>query len=93
MAIFKTKSQFTKQEIINAANLVTPEVEKMNGYLGRKLAVSKDDTRTDIVYWKDLASAEHAAEQVMKTESCKKFFEMIDEKSIQFMHLSPVIDE
>ena len=92
LVIFKTKPEFCQKEVIEAANAVNPVVKKFKGYISRKLAVSKDGTWTDIVYWTDLESAEHAAQEVMKSEICQKFFEMIDEKSMSFMHLNPVIE-
>ncbi|MCW5518121.1 antibiotic biosynthesis monooxygenase family protein [Muriicola sp. Z0-33] len=92
LVIFKTKPEFSHKEVIEAANAVNPVVEVFDGYIGRKLAVSTDGTWTDIVYWTDLESAEHAAQEVMKSETCQKFFGMIDEESMTFMHLNPVID-
>jgi len=92
LVIFKTKPEFSQKEVIEAANAVNPVVKVFKGYISRKLAVSKDGTWTDIVYWTDLESAEHAANEIMKSETCQKFFGMIDEKSMTFMHLNPVID-
>ncbi len=92
LVIFKTKPGFTQSEVIEAANAVNPVVKEFKGYIGRKLAISKDGTWTDIVYWTDLEAAEHAAQEIMKSETCQKFFGMIDEKSMTFMHLDPVIE-
>jgi len=92
LVTFKTKPGFSQKEVIEAANAVNPVVEKFSGYISRKLAVSEVGTWTDIVYWTDLESAEHAAQEVMKSETCQKFFGMIDEKSMKFMHLTPVIE-
>ncbi len=92
VVIFKTNQGFSEQEVIEAANAVNPVVKQFEGFISRKLAVSEDGTWTDIVYWTDLASAKHAGEQVMKSKTCQKFFSMIDEKSMQFMHQTPVID-
>ncbi len=91
LVIFKTKPEFTQKEVIAAASAVSPVVEKLEGYLGRKLAMGEDGTWTDIVYWTDLASAEKAAQEVMKSETCQKFFGMIDERSMKFMHLQQVL--
>jgi hypothetical protein len=62
------------------------------GFISRKLAVSENGTWTDIVYWTDLKSAEIASKEVMKSETCGVFFGMIDESSMQFMHLKPVLN-
>jgi len=92
VVVFKTIPGFTKQEVIEAAKAVNPVVEKFNGFISRKLAVNEDGTWTDIVYWTDLESAKQAGEEVMKSKTCQKFFGMIDEKSMQFMHQTPVIN-
>lgn len=92
VVVFKTNHGFTRQEVIEAAKAVNPVVKQFEGFIGRKLAVTEDGTWTDIVYWTDLASAKHAGEEVMKSQTCQKFFAMIDEKSMQFMHQTPVID-
>ncbi|WP_420573362.1 hypothetical protein [Kordia sp.] len=91
LVIFDTYPQYSKEEVIAAAKALNPIVEKFDGYIGRKLAIDKDGKWTDIVYWTDLKSAEHAAQEVMKSETCQKFFGMIKEESMQFMHLEPVI--
>lgn len=93
LVIFKTKPEITKKEFIEAAIAVNPIVEKFEGYISRNLAVDKDGTWTDIVYWTDLESADHAAQEIMKSETCQKFFEMIDEESMKFRHLQPVIND
>lgn len=92
LVIFKTKAEYSKAEIIEAAKAVNPIVEQFDGFIGRKLASNDEGIWTDIVYWTDLASAEKASQEVMKSETCKKFFGMIDEESMQFMHLNPEID-
>ena len=93
LVIFKIKDGVSHDEFVESAKLVNPIVEKFDGYIGRKLAVDKEGTWSDIVYWTDQKSAELAAEEVMKSPVCQKFFEMIDQESMQFMHMDPVINE
>ncbi len=92
LVIFETYPQYSKAEVIAAAKAVNPVAEKFDGYIGRKLAVDKNGKWTDIVYWTDLESAEHAAQEILKSETCQKFFGMINQETMQFMHLEPVID-
>ncbi|CAM1357745.1 hypothetical protein [Tenacibaculum xiamenense] len=92
LVVFKTKPLFTKEQVIEAAEALNPIVTKFNGYLGRRLSVAEDGTWSDIVYWTDKESAEFAAKEVMKSKTCQTFFAMIDEKSMQFMHMKPVIE-
>lgn len=91
LVIFDTYPQYSEEEVIAAAKAVNPVAEKFDGYIDRKLAVDKNGKWTDIVYWTDLKSAEYAAQEILKSETCQKFFEMINEESMQFMHLEPVI--
>ncbi len=91
LVVFKTKPSFTKEQVIEAAEALNPIVTKFNGYLGRTLSVAEDGTWSDIVYWTDKESAEFSVKEVMKSETCQTFFAMIDEKSMQFMHMEPVI--
>ena len=92
VVVFKTKSAYSKEQVIEAAKAVNPVVQEYDGFIGRKLAIGEDGTWTDIVYWTDLQTAEIAAKEVMKSTSCQKFFAMIEEEGMQFMHLDPVID-
>ena len=92
LVIFDTYPQYSKAEVIAAAKSVNPVAEKFDGYIGRKLAVDKNGKWTDIVYWTDLKSAEHAAQEILKSETCQKFFGMINQETMQFMHLESVMD-
>ncbi len=92
LVIFDTYPQYSKAEVIAAAKAVNPVAEKFDGYIGRKLAVDKNGKWTDIVYWTDLKSAEHAAQEILKSETCQKFFGMINQETMQFMHLESVMD-
>jgi antibiotic biosynthesis monooxygenase (ABM) superfamily enzyme len=87
MVTFKTKPTFSREEVIEAAEAVNSVVETFPGYLGRKLAVDKEGNLTDLVNWTDLASAEHAATEIIKSETCQKFFHTIDESTMVFKHL------
>lgn len=91
LVIFKVKNNLSEEEVIGAANAVNPVLESYAGFISRKLAVSKDGVWSDIVYWSDLKSAEYAGQEVMKNETCQAYFGMIDEKSMNFMHLKPVL--
>ncbi len=92
IVMFKTKNGVNSEEFIRAAEAVNPLVADMHGYLGRQLAVDPDGNWMDTVFWTDLESAERAAEEVMKSETCQHFFGMIDQESMKFTHFIPVLD-
>lgn len=91
LVIFKTKVNVTKQKVIDSSKLVDTILKDFDGFISRKLAVSNDGTWSDIVYWKDLKSAEYAGQEVLKNTTCQKYFSLIDEKNMQFLHLEPVV--
>jgi len=91
--LFKTKAEYSREQVIEAATAVNSVVDNFDGFIARKLAWSDENQSwIDIVYWSDKASAEYAAKEAMKSPVCQPFFQMIDESSMQFMHYNPVID-
>ncbi len=92
LVLFKTLLEYDKEEIISSAKAVVPVVEKLGGFLGRKMAYSsKNQIWADVVLWKDMDAATFAAQEVLKSETCGKFFATIDENSMKMLHLTPVI--
>lgn len=92
IVIFKTLPEYAKEEVINSAKAVMPVVEKLGGFLGRKMAISNDNQIwADVIFWKDMDAAQFAAQEVLKSETCGKFFATIDESSMKMLHLTPVI--
>lgn len=90
LVVFSAKPGVKDTELKAAALSVTPILEKMPGYLSREFGASGDGQYVDIVRWKDLASAQAAAQQVMKIPECGKFFALIDESKMQFSHFQKV---
>lgn len=89
---FKIKEGISKEQFINAAEAVNPVVSNHKGYLGRKLAIANNGEEwTDIVFWTDLESAEHAAKEIMKSNICMEFVNMIDEQTMKFEHLEVLV--
>ena len=72
--------------------MINAALEKFDGYICRKLALTKEGEWMDLVYWTDLQKAEYASKAILDIETCQKYFAMIDEATMQFMHLNVVID-
>ncbi|NMH88095.1 hypothetical protein [Flavivirga algicola] len=92
LVLFKTKPEFTKDQMVDAAKNINPILEKYNGYISRKLSITDDGKWTDIVYWTDLKSAEKASKHILEDPLAQKYFAMIDETSMEFSHLNVEID-
>ncbi len=92
LVLFKTKPEFTRDDVVNAAKNINPVLEKHNGYISRKLSITEDGQWMDVVYWADLESAEKASKQILEDAVAQKYFAMIDEATMAFSHLNVVID-
>lgn len=92
LVLFDIKPGYSEKEVIKAGEAVNSFLEKSDGFINRKLSLSKEGKWMDIVYWTTLENAEKASEEVLKSEICQKYFGMIDETTMQFMHLNIVID-
>ncbi len=92
LVLFKTKPEFTKNTVVEAAKTINPVLENYSGFITRKLAVTEDGQWMDVVYWTDLESAKKASEDILKNPTAGQFFGMIDESSMDFSHLEIVID-
>ena len=92
IALFKAKPEFTKDQITKSAMAINPILEKLDGFISRKLAVSADGQWMDILYWTTMERAKNALPIVMENEVCKTFFKMTDDATSEFMHFSVAID-
>lgn len=90
VVVFRAKASITPEQLQAAAQAVTPVLSAMPGFISREFGASEDGQFLDIVYWKDLASAKHAAEKVMSIPVCGEFFSLIEQSQMQFMHFNKV---
>lgn len=89
LAVFKLSAGVEESTFSTAAAAINPLVSKYPGYLRRTLMKGDNGYWADTVYWKDLESAQRAAEQVMQDAEFAKFVSMIDQSSMLFLHLEP----
>ncbi|MDO5968636.1 hypothetical protein Q4Q35_02340 [Flavivirga aquimarina] len=92
LVLFKTKPAFTKEVVVSAAKNMNSILEKHKGYISRKLSITEDGQWMDIVYWTDLESAKKASKHILENQLSQKYFEMIDEATMEFTHFNVVID-
>lgn len=89
LVTFQTKSGYSDDQVTEAAAKINERLHDFDGFISRHLLKAEDGTWADIVYWKDLESAQSASESIMKEEVAQDFFMMIDESSMVFKHLDP----
>lgn len=91
VVVFRAKTGITPEQLKSAALAVTSVLSSMPGFIAREFGASEDGQFVDIVHWKDIASAERAAEKVISIPVCGEFFGLIDQSQMQFMHFNKVV--
>lgn len=61
-------------------------VAKQPGFISRKTAIADDGQYLDLVFWKDLASAETASEKAMQDPVVAEVFNVIHQDEMLFKH-------
>ena len=84
--IYQTTPGVSGSEHIKKAAAISPILAKLPGFVSRQFSKTADGKWIDIIYWKNLTSAEKAAEEVKSIPECQVFFADMDEKTMQFMH-------
>ena len=92
LVLFKINGNYSDEAILAAAAKLNDFIEDQPGFISRTLSKAEDGIWNDLVLWKDLASAQKAGEKVMNEPCAGEFFSMIDESTMQFLHLKPKLD-
>lgn len=92
LVLFKKKDEYTNEQVIQAANGMNAVMENYDGYVSRKLAVTEDGQWMDLVYWIDLENAKKASKNILENKLGETYFKMIDDTTMDFIHLDVVID-
>jgi len=89
--LFKTKPQFTDEQVIQMLTSLNPLLQHFAGFISRQL--SKDDSGQwlDLVYWESMEQARQAAGQVMQREEAMYAFQVIDERNMSMYHFIPAV--
>lgn len=92
VVIYKAKEGVSYETALEKAKSVNEFVSQQDGFISRKMSVTKDQQWVDIVYWESLEQAEKATEAAMQAEAAGEYFQIIDEESITFLHGKHVFD-
>lgn len=90
IVIFKLNHDVSVEQLLSAAQGIDSILQKMPGFVSREFFLTTDDRWVDLVRWGTLEDAQRAAQEVMSITKCLEFFKLIDKKSMQFLHATPV---
>lgn len=88
--IFKTVQHIPTDEAQKTLLSMTSILEQFEGYQRRHLSRAEDGTWLDLVYWATMDDAQRAAQAVMQMPEAMAAFSVIDQSTLQFLHLVPV---
>lgn len=92
LVLFKTKPEYSNETVIKRAEKVNAVLDKYDGYISRKLAITEDGQWMDLVYWTNQESAEKASKDILENQLGQEYFDVIDMNTIETTHLNVVID-
>ncbi len=92
IVIYSTKAEVQRIDHLKNAKAISIFLAKQNGFISRRFSQAPDGKWMDIIYWKNLDSAEKAAEAVKDIPECERFFLDIDQKYMEFMYTETLFD-
>jgi hypothetical protein len=90
IVLFRLKPGVNEAAFLEANRAVQADLQKASGYLRREMTKNEDGQWLDLVYWNSLAEAKQAAEAFPTWPSTQRLAGMIDESSINMLHVHPV---
>ncbi len=88
LVLFRAREGVGAAQIIAASDRIAPILSAMPGFISRELAVAEDGRWADVVHWTSIEFATSAAKAVMENETCLAYFGLIDQSSMDFLHLN-----
>ena len=89
--IYKIKEGISESDFIRQNESLNKWVMDQPGFLYRSLTKAPDDMWIDIVYWKNMESAQKAAETFSSAPECAQVMQAIVEDSVSISHLDVVL--
>lgn len=86
VVMFRGLAGVSREQMLAAAKAVDSRLAALPGYVSRQLGSAEDGSFVDIVRWRDLLSAHHAAQLVQSCPQCREFFALIDSATVQMAH-------
>lgn len=92
LVLFKLKEGVSEAQGLEAMTSLNDFVSKQAGFISRKLSKASNDSWVDLVFWESMQAARQASELVMQSDDCLEAFKVLDEKNMQMIHATPVLD-
>lgn len=92
MASFKVRTGVSHEAVLAARQQLQSYLSAAPGYLSSRLVRDADGTYTDLVVWRDAASAHAAAKAALQDADAGAYFALIDEATIVMRHAGVVAD-
>ena len=89
--LFKTKSQFTDEQVIQSLAALNPILARFPGFISRQISKDQSGQWMDLVYWESMDQAKEAARQVMQSAEAVQAFQVIDESNMMMYHFTPAM--
>lgn len=87
LVVFRAKEGVSREDMTTAALSVTPVLREMGGFISREFGATDDGQYADIVRWSSMEAAKKAADEVMQAPAFHTFFSLIDQGTVQMLHL------
>jgi heme-degrading monooxygenase HmoA len=86
----KARPGVDEADMLRAADAVMAFLSKANGFIRRELFKAGEDQWVDLIYWNSREEAEAALAQSMDQPSVQAMMSLLDENSLNMLHLNPV---
>ncbi len=83
---FKLSNSVSEDAFLSEVHKTNTFVSSLKGFIKRQTAKNETGLWIDIVEWKDMESAQAAAETFVTSEAVKNFIGMLDQKTIRMQH-------
>lgn len=83
---FRARSPEADQRMAEAAWAAQPAIERLPGFVSRQFGRGEDGEWIDVIRWRSMADARHAAQHAGSDPALAAFFGLIDMQSTQMRH-------
>jgi hypothetical protein len=90
--VFKLNEGVSRGQFLGTVDAVSSWIGTQPGFVSRVLCHDAEGDRwIDLVWWRTLEDAHHAAERAVTSESCAPMFALIDSEATLMAHAEPAI--
>jgi heme-degrading monooxygenase HmoA len=91
VVLMRAKPHVTKTQVLEAAVGAKNDMDALPGLISRELLYNDEDGQwVDVVYWESMEHAKQAIEIANQKPNILRLFSLLDDSSVQLMHLHPI---